>query len=183
MSCITAVVLAWTRQKWWFFLGYLLNRKLPSVCQQYILLVAWQVRTSNSRWPLSYGHFVETDSEMLACQMLMHHKGWLYLQYRKPVCFSNSLPRASSSAVSFKAFAVSCFSRQLQSFLPTNGAGKAPATSQHDRGFRTLSPPLTHILYVPSFLFSWGKLELDITACEEVIFMLWQRQTVWAYFR
>lgn len=124
-----------------------------------------------------------TQSKKWACRMLVVScSHWLYLQYRKPVCFGNSLPRASSSAVFFKAFAVSCFSQQLQSFPPTNGAGKGPATSQHDRGFLALIHPLSHT-YVHSLLFPWGKHKLDIAACKKVIFILWQTLSVQSYFK
>ena len=96
------------------------------------------------------------------------------------MCFSSSLPRASSSPAFFKALAVSCFSRQLQSLPPTNGSQeKGPATSQHDRGLLALTH--THTCALSSS--PWGEHKLDITACKKVVFILWHALPVRSYFR
>jgi len=49
------------------------------------------------------------------------------------------------SLIFFKAFAVSCFSRELQSSPPTNGAWEGPATSQPNRGLLALKHHLSRI--------------------------------------
>lgn len=117
---------------------------------------ASQVVTSYTRqtfrlwtfWFHSSGQLQKVKSGLVGC----------YLQWISVTVFTiwetsvlQQLPamRLSPAPVFFKAFAVSCFSRQLQSFPPTNGAGKGPATSQHDRGLLALINPLLHIYVHP----------------------------------
>lgn len=68
------------------------------------------------------------------------------------MCFSSSPPRASSSPVFFKALAVSCFRRQLQSLPPTSGAGEKDQQQVNMTEVCSLSytlPPLVHPLLLP----------------------------------
>lgn len=142
--------------------------------------------------PVGCGRFdsfqVADGEQRRGPQLAMHRGAWLYLQYRKRVCFSSSPPRASSSPVFFKALAVSCFRRQLQSLPPTSGAGEKDQQQVNMTEVCSLSytlPPLVHpLLLPPSPPPPPGeKHKLDITAREKVIFILWQALSVQSYFR
>lgn len=90
--------------------------------------------------------------------------------------FRRPLPQQASS----KRFAVCCFSRQLQSFPPTNSAGKRLATSQYDRGFFSgVNPPFhTCAPSVPSG--ENADLASRLKPKKKVIFMIWQAVFFWS---